>query len=155
VWDRNGSTSGPTPWQLHDDDDDYEYRVRVLWLDSSGLGQGLVLGICKHDNEPSGSTRAQNVLTSYAHYQRPKNSSPWILLFLNKLVYRNLHYRSKLNSFRHVHVLYSTSITLTLCSVIIIALCVSSHALFSCTYILSKPEKWLPNLPPQHRMQKW
>ena len=22
TWDRNGSTSGPTPWQIHDDDDD-------------------------------------------------------------------------------------------------------------------------------------
>jgi len=22
TWDRNGSTSGPTPWQMYDDDDD-------------------------------------------------------------------------------------------------------------------------------------
>jgi hypothetical protein len=22
TWDRNGSTSGPTPWQLYEDDDD-------------------------------------------------------------------------------------------------------------------------------------
>jgi hypothetical protein len=22
AWDRNGSTSGPTPWQIYDDDDD-------------------------------------------------------------------------------------------------------------------------------------
>jgi hypothetical protein len=22
TWDRNGSTSGPTPWKLYDDDDD-------------------------------------------------------------------------------------------------------------------------------------
>jgi len=22
TWDRNGTTSGPTPWQIHDDDDD-------------------------------------------------------------------------------------------------------------------------------------
>ena len=22
TWDRNGSTSGPTPWQIYDDDDD-------------------------------------------------------------------------------------------------------------------------------------
>jgi len=25
TWDRNGLTSGPTPWQIYDDDDDYEY----------------------------------------------------------------------------------------------------------------------------------
>jgi hypothetical protein len=25
TWDRNGSTSGPTPWQIDDDDDDLEY----------------------------------------------------------------------------------------------------------------------------------
>ena len=24
MWDRNESTSGPTPWQIYDDDDDYE-----------------------------------------------------------------------------------------------------------------------------------
>jgi len=23
MWDRNGSTSGPTPWQIYDDDDGY------------------------------------------------------------------------------------------------------------------------------------
>jgi len=39
TWDRNGSTSGPTPWQIYDDDDDddddddYEKRNRNLaWL---------------------------------------------------------------------------------------------------------------------------
>jgi len=40
TWDRNGSTSSPTPWQIHDDDDyygdddddddDYDYRVLIL-----------------------------------------------------------------------------------------------------------------------------
>ena len=25
AWDRNGSTSGPTPWKIYDDDDDYYY----------------------------------------------------------------------------------------------------------------------------------
>ena len=25
TWDRNGSTSGPTPWQIYDDDDDVEF----------------------------------------------------------------------------------------------------------------------------------
>jgi hypothetical protein len=30
TWDRNGSTSGPTPWQIHDDDYD---RVRDKWSD--------------------------------------------------------------------------------------------------------------------------
>jgi len=24
TWDRNGSTSGPTPWQVYDDDDEEE-----------------------------------------------------------------------------------------------------------------------------------
>jgi hypothetical protein len=27
TWDRNGSTSGPTPWQIYDDDDDYDYGL--------------------------------------------------------------------------------------------------------------------------------
>ena len=25
TWDRNGSTSGPTPWQIYDDDDDDDF----------------------------------------------------------------------------------------------------------------------------------
>jgi hypothetical protein len=25
AWDRNGSTSGPTPWQIYDDDDDDDF----------------------------------------------------------------------------------------------------------------------------------
>jgi len=29
TWDRNGSTSGPTPWQIYDDDDDDD---RINWL---------------------------------------------------------------------------------------------------------------------------
>jgi len=28
TWDRNGSTSGPTPWQTYDDDDDDDDDVR-------------------------------------------------------------------------------------------------------------------------------
>ena len=35
TWDRNGSTSGPTPWQIDDDDDDTYNRVLnhlVVWL---------------------------------------------------------------------------------------------------------------------------
>jgi len=27
TWDRNGSTSGPTPWQIYDDDDDDDFHV--------------------------------------------------------------------------------------------------------------------------------
>ena len=27
TWDRNGSTSGPTPWQIYDDDDELEINV--------------------------------------------------------------------------------------------------------------------------------
>jgi len=30
TWDRNGSTSDPTPWQVYDDDDDDE-DVRLIW----------------------------------------------------------------------------------------------------------------------------
>ena len=26
TWDRNGSTSGPTPWQIYDDDDDHHHH---------------------------------------------------------------------------------------------------------------------------------
>jgi hypothetical protein len=28
TWDRNGSTSGPTPWQIHDEDDDDLTKIR-------------------------------------------------------------------------------------------------------------------------------
>jgi len=37
TWDRNGSTSGPTPWQIYDDDDSnypfsfYMFYVLVPW----------------------------------------------------------------------------------------------------------------------------
>jgi hypothetical protein len=27
TWDRNGSTSGPTPWQTYDDDDDDSFAI--------------------------------------------------------------------------------------------------------------------------------
>jgi hypothetical protein len=27
TWDRNGSTSGPTPWQIYDDDDLYTVYI--------------------------------------------------------------------------------------------------------------------------------
>ena len=26
TWDRNGLTSGPTPWQIYNDDDDYDEK---------------------------------------------------------------------------------------------------------------------------------
>jgi hypothetical protein len=40
TWDRNGSTSGPTPWQIYDDDDDickicHQYSkssVRIIFI---------------------------------------------------------------------------------------------------------------------------
>ena len=31
TWDRNGSTSGPTPWQIYDDDDYYLLKIRWKW----------------------------------------------------------------------------------------------------------------------------
>ena len=31
VWDRNGSTSGPTPWQIYDDDDENIMKRPVLF----------------------------------------------------------------------------------------------------------------------------
>jgi len=39
TWDRNGSTSGPTPWQTYDDDDDddelYMFRTDLLSITRS------------------------------------------------------------------------------------------------------------------------
>jgi hypothetical protein len=32
TWDRNGSTSGPTPWQIYDDDDDDDNNKLFQWL---------------------------------------------------------------------------------------------------------------------------
>jgi hypothetical protein len=37
TWDRNGSTSGPTPWQIYDDDDDILY----CWLVNSYQSLGV------------------------------------------------------------------------------------------------------------------
>ena len=31
TWERNGSTSGPTPWKTSDDDDDDDKRCPILW----------------------------------------------------------------------------------------------------------------------------
>jgi hypothetical protein len=30
TWDRNGSTSDPTPWKIDDDDDEYTVHVKCL-----------------------------------------------------------------------------------------------------------------------------
>jgi len=30
AWDRNGSTSGPTPWQIYDDDDDDDSFSKIM-----------------------------------------------------------------------------------------------------------------------------
>ena len=35
TWDRNGSTSGPTPWQIHDDDDHHHHIL--LWEETKAL----------------------------------------------------------------------------------------------------------------------
>ena len=35
TWDRNGSTSGPTPWQIHDDDDDDDFLSSLIPVLSS------------------------------------------------------------------------------------------------------------------------
>ena len=32
MWDRNGSTSGPTPWKIYDDDDDDEYPTQFFFI---------------------------------------------------------------------------------------------------------------------------
>ena len=35
TWDRNGSTSGPTPWKMHDDDgDDDDDDLYLVWLNN-------------------------------------------------------------------------------------------------------------------------
>jgi len=38
--------------------------VGICELDSSGSGEGLAAGSCEHDNEPSGSIKVGNFLTS-------------------------------------------------------------------------------------------
>ena len=38
TWDRNGSTSGPTPWKICDDDDYDDYiTMQVLWMSNKAL----------------------------------------------------------------------------------------------------------------------
>jgi len=41
TWDRNGSTSGPTPWQIYDDDDDDDDddEWMILWWGSVRMHQ--------------------------------------------------------------------------------------------------------------------
>jgi len=37
-------------------------------LDSSGSGQGLVVGSCEHGNEPSGSIKGRQILDQLSDY---------------------------------------------------------------------------------------
>jgi len=37
AWDRNGSTSGPTPWKIDDDDDDVLLVHIFLYLDKCNI----------------------------------------------------------------------------------------------------------------------
>jgi len=44
TWDRNGSTSGPTPWQIYDDDDCF--CVKMIWFegdDTHFFGSEIIL----------------------------------------------------------------------------------------------------------------
>ena len=47
MWDRNGSTSGPTPWKIYgdDDNDDDRHQYRVILGGSSILWEMVVLVI--------------------------------------------------------------------------------------------------------------
>jgi hypothetical protein len=36
TWDRNGSTSGPTPWQIYDDDDHHHHLIYGLFNHALG-----------------------------------------------------------------------------------------------------------------------
>ena len=39
TWDRNGSTSGPTPWQIYDDDDDVTLFKQILDRATSNMAE--------------------------------------------------------------------------------------------------------------------
>ena len=42
TWDRNGSTSGPTPWQIDEDDNDDDIiKVYSLFLENVPLAQTI------------------------------------------------------------------------------------------------------------------
>jgi len=44
TWDRNASTSGPTPWEIYGDDngDDDDDKINVKWLQVHFVGLMLV-----------------------------------------------------------------------------------------------------------------
>ena len=46
TWDRNGSTSGPTPWQIYDDDDDDITYVKTSRFDR--FADKFNLGVLRH-----------------------------------------------------------------------------------------------------------
>jgi hypothetical protein len=48
TWDRNGSTSGPTPWEICDDDDDLYLSTRI-WPRSTTLCLPISSNILKWD----------------------------------------------------------------------------------------------------------
>jgi len=72
-----------------DNSKDLSIDGRIIWileingLDSSGSGQGPVVGTCKHGNEPLGSIKGRYWLTDY--YLLKKDSAPWSWLLLDSV----------------------------------------------------------------------
>ena len=64
TWDRNGSTSGPTPWKIHDDDDDDDDNVTLLWerifLDNFSLKPLEGTAIHEYQENPSDNKNYQS-----------------------------------------------------------------------------------------------
>jgi hypothetical protein len=66
TWDRDGSTSGPTPWQIYDDDDDclYVSSIPCTPLSMAKTAQiSSTMGVQIYNNGfGSSSSRLQNLL---------------------------------------------------------------------------------------------
>ena len=74
TWDRNGSTIGPTPWQIYDDDDDDDDDVNCIsvvdlslnwrwWILLFDSAKTLVKNKCKYEICGGGTT--VSIITGY------------------------------------------------------------------------------------------
>jgi hypothetical protein len=78
TWDRNGSTSGPTPWQIYDDDDDY--NLATILTELSRLPQ-TVQSFFKSELISQFFKKTLNFLNLEFPYSiYPYNSSPTVFI---------------------------------------------------------------------------
>jgi len=96
TWDRNGSTSGPTPWQIYDDDD---YNLATILTELSRLPE-TVQSLFKSELISQLFKKSLNFLNLEFRSIYPYNSSPTVFI-VNQL---NTVFYSLPNYLFHIHV---------------------------------------------------